>query len=679
MSTQYPGGFITKSPVAPTTTAASGIWTVDQALQYVKAGTWPSPPIFIEDLFSTYLYTGNGSTQTITNNVNLSTGGMVWLKSRSSSVYNHFLIDTARGVQSELSSNNADFANTATPGYDLTAFTSTGFTLGPVDKSGFNNNGSTQVSWSFKKQPKFFDIVTYTGTGANQNIAHSLGSVPGCIIVKQIAPNSTNWQVYHRSLANTQYMVLNGTAAVATGATRWNSTTPTASVFSVGTDATVNTASSTYVAYLFAHDAGGFPANGGGSTNGISCGSFSFAAGKATVNLGYEVQYLLMKRYDTAGDQWWVFDVMRGMTASLTGNRYLGPNTTLQEDDLNSITQPTATGFYLDWANNGITTGNYIYIAIRRGPMKTPTVGTSVFAPITGSLASGSSQSVGFVADSSLVKWRTGTDNSQWYDRLRLYKNSNTSSANQFLSTDSTNAESTLNQTPAVYNAWNTTVLTGGYFAGTSTVFYHFGRAPGFFDVVCYTGTGVAGLAVNHNLGVAPEMMIIKRRNTAWAWAVYYGVTNQYLVLNTTAATASDTLWNSSLQTASVFTLGDPPSVNNTGSTYVAYLFATCAGVSKVGSYTGDGTVGRVINCGFTSGARFIMLKKTSTTSDWYVYDTARGITTGGEKSLSLNTTAAESGSSDVIDPDSSGFAVGTGASDFFNELGVTYIYLAIA
>jgi len=84
MSQKYPGGFITKSPVAPTSTAASGIWTLDQQQEAQRAGTWPSPPIFIEDLFSTWVYTGNGSTQTITNGIDLAgSGGLVWIKSIS--------------------------------------------------------------------------------------------------------------------------------------------------------------------------------------------------------------------------------------------------------------------------------------------------------------------------------------------------------------------------------------------------------------------------------------------------------------------------------------------------------------------------------------------------------------------------------------------------------------------
>ena len=181
MSQKYTGGFITKSPVAPTTSAASGIWTLDQQQQAQKAGTWPSPPIFIEDLFSTYLYTGNGTSQTITNGIDLSTkGGLVWLKWREGGG-NHQLQDTVRGATNLISSNTTDAQ--ATDAQALNAFTSSGFTVGSLGAT--NGSGRLFASWTFREQTKFFDIVTYTGDGTdNRAIAHNLGSVPGCIIVK---------------------------------------------------------------------------------------------------------------------------------------------------------------------------------------------------------------------------------------------------------------------------------------------------------------------------------------------------------------------------------------------------------------------------------------------------------------------------------------------------------------
>ena len=123
-------------------------------------------------------------------------------------------------------------------------------------------------------------------------------------------------------------------------------------------------------------------------------------------------------------------------------------------------------------------------------------------------------------------------------------------------------------------------------------------------------------------------------------------------------------------------TSGD--SVNTSGSTYVAYLFATCPGVSKVGSYTGTGTT-QTINCGFTGGARFVLIKRTDSTGDWYTYDTARGIVSGNDPYLLLNSTSAEVTITDFIDPVSTGFALDSTALATINVSGGSYIFLAIA
>jgi hypothetical protein len=114
------------------------------------------------------------------------------------------------------------------------------------------------------------------------------------------------------------------------------------------------------------------------------------------------------------------------------------------------------------------------------------------------------------------------------------------------------------------------------------------------------------------------------------------------------------------------------------GTTDVAYLFATCAGVSKVFSYTGNGS-SQTINCGFTGGARFVLIKRTDSAGDWYVWDTARGIVSGNDPHLSLNTTAAEVTSNDTIDTDSTGFVVNQVSATNVNVSSATYIGLAIA
>jgi hypothetical protein len=117
---------------------------------------------------------------------------------------------------------------------------------------------------------------------------------------------------------------------------------------------------------------------------------------------------------------------------------------------------------------------------------------------------------------------------------------------------------------------------------------------------------------------------------------------------------------------------------NSAGVNYVAYLFASVAGVSKVGSYTGTGTTNQ-INCGFTGGARFVMIKRTDSTGDWYVWDSVRGIVAGNDPYLLLNSTAAEVTGTDYVDTYSAGFEISSTAPAAINANGGSFIFWAIA
>ena len=658
MSLRYKGGVISATPPTTSTTSASGNWTLEQQMQAQGAGTWPfgGPFTYIEDVFSTWLYTGNGSTQTITNGIDLSgKGGLVFFKDRTNGGTAWSWVDTARGIYQTLESQNTGAQTSRTTG--LTAFNTTGFNIGSYFD--MNTSAVNYASWTFRKQPKFFDVVTYTGNGANRTISHNLGSIPGCIIVKKTNA-SANWQVYHRSLANTEYLVLNLTNAKATGLTRWNSTTPTATEFSLGVDTTVNANGDTYVAYLFAHDAGGFGLTG--TDNVISCGSFTSTTAGTTVTLGYEPQYLMMKPSSSTGD-WIIVDNMRGF--NVTTDQSLYANTSDAEVSYDWAS-PTATGFIEKNNNNGVT---YIYIAIRRGPMKTPTSGTDVFSPNA--------------VSSSTNSWTTNFPVDMLWDGKRtagtVYVGDRLRGNLPYLLTSSTAAEVSYS-TSFYFDKTTGTMAQGLYGGALSGIMWNFRRAPGFFDVVCYTGNGTTPRSISHNLGVSPELVIVKTRNAAGEdWLVSAsGLTNpsQYLIyLNLTSAQVNqggDAIYN---KTATTVTL-DVANTNN--QTYVMYLFATVAGVSKVGSYTGTGAL-QTVNCGFTSGARFVLIKRTDSTGDWYVYDSARGITSGNDPYLLMNSTAAEVTGTNYVDTATAGFQVTAAAPAGLNANGGTYIFLAIA
>jgi hypothetical protein len=183
-------------------------------------------------------------------------------------------------------------------------------------------------------------------------------------------------------------------------------------------------------------------------------------------------------------------------------------------------------------------------------------------------------------------------------------------------------------------------------------------------------------------LGVVPEMMIVKRRSTADNWFVYSQTLGnlKHIALDGSSGASGNNndYWNSTSPTSTVFTVGIDSAVNFNGSTYVAYLFASCPGVSKVGSYTGTGTTLQV-NCGFTGGARFVLIKRTDSTGDWYVWDSARGIVSGNDPYLLLNSTAAEVTNTDYVDSYSAGFEISSTAPAAINANGGTFIFLSIA
>lgn len=301
----------------------------------------------VQDVFDTDLWTGTGAAQSITTPF---APDFAWIKSRSTAS-SHALFDTTQGAGVYLTS-NLNSANT-TAATTLSTFDATGYTLGTDAAALVNTSARTYVGWALKKAAKFFDVVSWTGNSTNRTIAHNLAVAPGMIVVKKTNAGA-DWQVYHRSLANTDYLVLNTTAATVTDATRWNSMTATSAVFSLGTDTTVNNSGDTYVAYVFAHDTA--------SDGIVQCGTYtSPAEGTLSINLGWEPQFLLVKT--TTADEWWMFDTARGFSAaSLKGLR---PRLSNEETTFGPGSfVPTATGFDV---TSGFF-GNYpvVYMAIRK-------------------------------------------------------------------------------------------------------------------------------------------------------------------------------------------------------------------------------------------------------------------------------------------------------------------------
>ena len=301
-------------------------------------------------------YTGTGASNSISS-LGFSPD-LVWIKNRGAAT-SHAIYDTTRGSQNQLSSDTTGDAVTSSSG--LTAFDTNGFTIGT--SSLVNTSGTQYVAWSWDEAPiAGMDIVSYTGNGANRTIAHNLGVAPKMIVVKArtTAGADQGWPIYHSSLANTQYILLNSTAAAATGADYWNSTTPTSSVFSVGTNVAVNALNDTYISYIFA-EVEGFSKFGSYTGNGLADGPFVWC--------GFRPRWVMVKRIDLANN-WLNLDTARD---TFNSSRYqLLPNVSDSEYTVVDTMDINSNGFKIRDTNasRNASGGTYIFAAFAESPFK---------------------------------------------------------------------------------------------------------------------------------------------------------------------------------------------------------------------------------------------------------------------------------------------------------------------
>jgi hypothetical protein len=319
--------------------------------------------------------------------------------------------------------------------------------------------------------------------------------------------------------------------------------------------------------------------------------------------------------------------------------------------------------------------------------MATPTTGTSVFSPNKIGNGGGTvNVNTGFPVDLTI---ETENAKSTFFDTAVFDRLRGTSqSSGYYLYTDASASE--MNNTGDGFD--NNTLIVDN-FLGTALgvtgncTWWNFARAPGFFDIVCDTGDGTTLKAVAHNLTVVPQLMIRFERsagNGHWVYTTTTGNTSYGLLNQNQAFTADPTsaaIWGNTTPTSSNFYVGYGTTnySNQSGQTYVTYLFSTVSGVSKVGSYTGNGT-GQSIACGFgAGGARFVLIKRTDSTGNWYVFDSANGLTSSSSPYLQWNTGSAQTTGNNGVYASSGGFTLGSTASTTTNISTASYIFLAIA
>ena len=413
-------------------------------------------------------------------------------------------------------------------------------------------------------------------------------------------------------------------------------------------------------------DPEGYNFGEGGNGNVVKCGVYKGSnTSEPEINLGWEPQLVMFKQKSGSGN-WSMFDNVRGMNMPLE-EHYLYPNLENSEYTAERL-EITQQGFRIDATAGTLLNSNtedYIYLAIRRSDGyvgKPPEVGTDAFAMDVGNGAnpgptfdpSGSTFKVGM----RLLKDPNGTGN--WFigtrkrDHRQLHTNSNGSEVTGTY-TDFTYPMGEGNTWNSSYQAWM------------------WKRHAGF-DVASYVGNNVNQRQIMHNMGIPPEMIWIKDTTSAYNWMVWHKdlTSGRHLVLNSTAAESTSNTPGLGIVSATSFNIGSYVAVNQgPDHEYVAYLFSSVAGISKVGTYTGDGTASQTITTGFQP--RFLFVKSTAG-SGWYVVDTFRGWGSGNDKSLQFQE-VNEQANSAIGAPTASGFTIEGG----LNNNAEKWIYYAHA
>ena len=328
--------------------------------------------------FDATLYTGNGTTQSITNSGSMKPD-WVWLKARSNA-YTHVLVDSIRGTDKVLFSPSTSAENNTNPTEDFTAFNSNGFSVGtPISFNSTNASGATIVAWQWRASnaaavtntagtissqvsanpTSGFSIVTYTGNAtSSQTVGHGLGTTPTFFILK--SRGIQVWNVYSLAggiIGNT-ILQLNTTDAAVTGGNINLTASPTTIGF--GSASQVNGSGVGFVAYVFA-PVDGYSAFGSYTGNGSTDGTFVYT--------GFRPKFILRKWTD-GSNQWVIFDTSRD--THNVASKSLYPNLTNAEETIYNLTDILSNGFKMRTTDNSVngSGGTYIYMAFAEHPFK---------------------------------------------------------------------------------------------------------------------------------------------------------------------------------------------------------------------------------------------------------------------------------------------------------------------
>ena len=711
---KLPSGTTAERPTSPST----GEWrynTTTNLIEYYDGGSWRElqsediPPVPSEN-FNTVLYTGNGSTQSITG-VGFQPD-FVWIKKRDSSS-SHLLTTTRIGTGEQFRTNSTLGRRISTT--VITSFDSDGFTLGSDSESNSNNN--TFVAWCWKvnggnsvtntdgnrtttievNDKNKICMMSYNGNAtAGATLGHGLGVAPEFFFLMDRF-NGGGWYIYHKDVGASNQLRFTTSGQAATS--NWNGTAPDSSVITLGATGGANGSGRQFILWAFAGVAG-FSKFGSYTGNSSDNGPI--------VETGFEPAFLIIKNTSDVGS-WFMYDNKRN-TSNPRINYLLANATNVEASDMGGV-DFLSNGFQIkdDHPDVNDTGDTYLYIAFAADPSAAPVLGDS-FNSVAYTGFGFSSYPVpvtGFGFSPSMIWFKErgpqGYDHGL-YDSVRGIE--------RLIYPDLTQAETdtvdrgvqsfdpdgvTLGDNNKANASWSTPNSFSTYVGwawkansaptintdGTIQSIVSANQASGF-SIVSYTGDGNASSTVGHGLGTIPDITIFKTLSGTSEWNTYLTSNNTVGFLNNnTAFVSNNGGTNGSVDIANMSSttfgfLNGSSSVNNqngNGSRYIMYAFKSIDGFSKIGTYTGNGSAtGPVITTGFQPD--FVMIKSTSIAGAWMILDSARSPSNPRQLLLQPQSAAIEQNVGNAIDFNADNFQI-TDTNASRNQNGATYIYMA--
>tara|TARA_R100001015_G_C4635160_1_gene203760 strand:+ start:2306 stop:5344 length:3039 start_codon:yes stop_codon:yes gene_type:complete len=641
--------------------------------------------------FDTLIWTGTGSARQISG-LNFQPD-LVWYKERSNTS-SHEWLDSTRGATNYIMSNSDNAQATSAQG--LQSFDSSGFSVG--NDGAVNQNGETYVAWCWHanggntssntngtitstvqaNDAAGFSIVKYVGDGNSaRTVGHGLSAKCDLVIIK-IIDQSDKWIIQTPQLGDNARTVFVGAPAVTNDSTTAQAGNDT--VFGIGGDNSVNKSGDNHIAYCF-RNISGYQKIGTYTGNGSATGP--------TIDLGFEPAFLMIKRSSSTGN-WLIFDNKRSTTNTrdklLFANDSAAEQTLAYVDFLSNGFQIVAAGGTGD-TNININGSTYLYWAIAGAAADvTPTVEESLAVENWGGSDYAKNIMNNFRAGLVITRAKGEAHHWGWFDIVRgvgewLQVNSNSAQQQGSYGPSAYNAKNTEfygNFTPSnsdylneTYNGWfikaaeNTVSNSNGSITSDVSA-----NAAAGFSIVKYTGTG-ANASVGHGLSSAPELIFIKKYSASADWVAGVSDWTKYLEPNGTPPFRTANVWQNTAPTSTVFTLATSGDTNGNGDNMIAYCWHSVTGFSKVGSYTGTGSLQTIVT-GFTPD--FIIIKNTTDTDNWAVFSSY-------DLGMSVNsfdqTQAQQSFNNSTMFSQSNGFQVPS-SSGMTNGSGKNYIYLAM-